>query len=119
MWWADGKTPTQLEQEGIDPSLVAARMWKLEVERVLYDKEHIPQKQYMEIRYEKLMQDPVMEMKQVFEFCDLIWTPQFEAHIGTFNIESKNFKWGKRFTPQQISIIDREIGPLMEQLEYS
>jgi len=118
IWWADGKTPTQLQQGGTDPLLVAAHMWESEVARMLHDKEHIPEDQYMEIRYEKLTQDPIAEMKRVLSFCDLPWTQGFQAHVEAFSIENRNFKWADRFTAHQIASIEKEIGPLLEQLEY-
>ncbi len=118
VWWAEGKTPVELQREGVDPVLVAARTWKLAVEGILRDKEHIPDEQYMEIRYEKLMQDPITEVKRSLDFCDLPWAPRFQAHIEAFNIKSRNFKWTDRFTVQQIASIEKEIGPLLEQLEY-
>jgi LPS sulfotransferase NodH len=119
IWWADGKTPIQLEREGVDRVLTAARMWKSAVTRVFQDKECIPPDQYVEIRYEKLMQDPMAEMKRVLDFCDLPWTSRFQAHIGAFEIKTMNFKWVDRFTPGQIAAVEKEIGPLMEQLEYT
>lgn len=118
IWWADGKTPTQLQQAGTDPLLVAARMWESDVARMLHDKEYIPENQYIEVRYEILMQDPISEMKRVLNFCDLPWTEDFQKHLVTFNLESKNFKWADRFTIHQISSIEEEIGLLMEQLDY-
>jgi hypothetical protein len=119
IWWADGKTPTQLEREGVDRVLTAARMWKSAVTRVLQDKEYLPPEQYMEIRYEKLMQDPTAEMKRVLDFCGLAWTSRFQAHIRAFDIESMNFKWTDRFTPGQVAAVEKEIGPLMNQLGYT
>lgn len=118
LWWAEEKTPTELQSEGMAPVLVAARHWKLGVERVLHDKEHIPPEQYMELRYEKLMQDPITEVKRALRFCDLPWSARFQAHIEAFDIHSRNFKWADRFTAQQISTIEQEIGPLLEWLKY-
>jgi len=118
LWWAEGKTPTELQNEGMDPALVAARHWKQGVERVLQDKEHIPPEQYMELCYEKLMQDPIGEIKQTLRFCDLPWSARFQAHIEAFDMNSRNNKWGDRFTAQQIATVEKEIGPLLERLKY-
>jgi hypothetical protein len=118
IWWAGGRTPLELQAEGMDPVLIAARMWKSEVERILKDKEHLPAGQYMEVRYERLMHDPIGEMKRVLDFCCLPWTGRLQAHIAAFAIKSRNFKWSDRFTAQQITTIEQEIGPLLEQLEY-
>jgi hypothetical protein len=93
VWWADGKTPIQLEREGVDPVLIAARMWKSDLERLLHDKKHIPREQFIEIRYEKLMEDPITEMKRMLDLCGLPWSSHFQAHLEAFEIRSKNFKW--------------------------
>jgi hypothetical protein len=118
LWWADGKTPSELQREGADPVLIAARHWKLGVERMLQDKQHIPQGQYKEIRYEELMQDPSSELKRILVFCDLQWTRDFQAHVDTFSLESRNFKWTNRFTPEQIENIGAEVDPLLEKCGF-
>jgi len=118
IWWAEGKTPGDLQREGVDPVLTAARMWKFAVKRVMQDKAHIPPEQYMEVRYEKLMQDPIAEVGRVLDFCGLPWTPRLRSHIEAFDIRSRNFKWANRFTPRQVADIEEEIGPLLKQLQY-
>lgn len=118
LWWAEGKTPVELQREGVDPVLIAARLWRLNTERVLQDKQYIPLDQYAEVHYEKLMQDPVVEMRRILDFCGLPWTPRFRAHIEAFDVRSRNFKWADRFTVQQIVSIEEEIGPLLEQFGY-
>jgi hypothetical protein len=118
LWWIEGENATELQAKGMDPVLVAARHWKLGVERVLYDKEHIPPEQYMELRYEKLMQDPIAEVNRALRFCDLPWSTRFESHIQAFHIQNRNFKWADRFTVQQTATIEQEIGPLLERLKY-
>jgi hypothetical protein len=119
VWWANGRTTTQLEREGADPVMVAAQMWKSEVERVLQDAEYVSPERYIEVRYEKLMQYPIRTMLGVLDFCGLSWTSEFQEHIEAFDIKTRNFKWMDRFTAQQMDCINKEIGPLLEQLEYS
>jgi len=119
LWWAEAKTPSELQSEGVDPVLIAARHWKLGVERMLHDRQYIPQEQYIEIRYEELMRDPIVELTRILDFCDLPCTCDFQAHVEEFNLENRNFKWMNRFPPYQINKIYEEIGPLLEQLEYS
>jgi hypothetical protein len=118
LWWAEGKTVTELQREGLDPAVIAARMWKSEVQGVLVDKEWISQQRYIEIRYEKLMHDPITEMKRIIDFCDLPWTSQFQKSVKAFELENRNYKWANAFTPQQIAAIEKELGPSLKQLEY-
>ena len=119
LWWANGKTPVQMQQQGVEPVLVAARTWKLEVERVLQDKKYIPEEQYVEVRYEGLMRDPVKEIKRVLRFCDLPWTPHIQAHIEAFDISSRNWKWRDEFSTERIASVEEELGSLLDQLGYA
>lgn len=119
VWWADGKTPLQLQQTGLNSVQIAARMWKAEVERILADKEYIPRNQYTEIRYESLMRDPFSEIKQILHFCELPVYPGFDEHINALKLEPKNYKWMKSFTPVEIASIEKEIGPLLSHFGYS
>jgi omega-hydroxy-beta-dihydromenaquinone-9 sulfotransferase len=118
LWWAGGKTPVQMQKEGLESILVAARTWKLEVERVLQDKENLAAEQYIEVRYEALVQDPFGEVERVLDFCDLPWTSSLHAHIDAFDIGSRNWKWKDKFSPEHIDSINQEIGSLLEQLGY-
>ena len=80
---------------------------------MLHDKQYIPQEQYTEIRYEKLMQDPNIEMKRILDFCDLPWTQDFQSHVDAFHLESRNFKWSDRFTPCQVADVGEEPGEVL------
>lgn len=119
LWIADGKTPAELEQEGLNSAVIAARLWKLEVERVLHDKEYIPADQYIEIRYENLTKHPYEEMKRILEYCRLPWNEHFQSHIEAFRIQSRNFKWIDNLQSQQITSVNKEIGFLLTKLGYT
>ena len=97
---------------------IAARHWRLGVERMLWDKQYIPHGQYTEIRYEELMQDPIAALKRILVFCDLPWTQDFQEHVDSFSLESRNFKWTNSFTPEQIATIGAEIDPLLEKCGF-
>ena len=118
IWWAEGKSPAELQEEGIESVSVAARMWKSELEKVLNDKEYIPPEQYIEVRYERLAQDPITEMKHILDYCGLPWSSRFQAHIEAFDIKSKNSKWRESFTFQQIASVEKETAPLLERFGY-
>jgi hypothetical protein len=92
LWWYHGRTPAELERQGENPVLLAARHWKTGMERVLGDKKVVPKPQYLEIRYENLMARPKATMEKVLDFCDLPWTIQFENHLNSFELKSKNYK---------------------------
>lgn len=103
LWWAGGKTPVQMQEKGVKSSLIAARTWKLEVERVLQDKDYIPGERYVELRYEDLVRDPFGEVERILDFCDLPWTSHLQAHIDAFSIESRNWKWRDELSTEHIT----------------
>jgi hypothetical protein len=118
LWWAEQKTPTELEREGLDPVVIAARLWQSDVQQVLGDKEYIPRRQYIEVRYEKLVHDLGAEMKRVLDSCDLPWTPHFQAYLQAFDLEDRNYKWKDHFTAHQVASIEEAVGSLLERLQY-
>lgn len=118
LWWANGKQPKQLEQEGIDRYVIGACMWRLITQRALADKEWIPRSQYLEIRYERLTEDPLSEMQRISNFCGLQWNSKFADHVASFQISNQNYKWKSKICAHQKVTIERECGNLLTSLGY-
>lgn len=119
LWYHDeGKTPAQLIDEGMDEILLAAKLWKYEVERILSDSEKIPKEQYMEIRYETLTEKPEAALMKILSFCDLDWNSEFEKFVKSFDAQNRNYKWKQNFSDEQRNNIQDELEPLLSKLGY-
>jgi hypothetical protein len=118
IWWADGKTVEELENIGQNQTVLAAKMWKHEVEQALKDKNCLPVDQYVEIHYEELVKKPIEEMKRLTDSCDLHWSHKFRSHIESFKIEDRNFKWSNQLSLGEIEKISEVIEPLQKKLGY-
>jgi len=126
-WWRDlplwyredKKTPAQLIIEGENEILLAAKMWKNEIQTMFRDSNKIPKHQFFEVKYEELIKNPILTLKNVLNFCNLEYSERFEKYIDSFNIESMDYKWKKNFTENQISLIESELNSLLKQLGYN
>jgi len=119
LWYRnDFKTPSQLIKEGYNEILLAAKMWKNNVNRLLEDKKKIPKNQYHELRYEEFINDPHTCLKNILSFCNLKYYEDYEKFINSFNIINMDYKWKNEFTNDQIEMIEDEIGSLLKKLKY-
>lgn len=119
LWYRDDfKTPAQLIQEGENEVLLAAKLWKFEVHKMLLDSNKIPKGQYLEVRYENLTKEPISILKNILLFCNLDYSKNFEKHIKSFNIINRNYKWKKNLSKNQIQIVEKELNNLLKVLGY-
>ena len=58
IWWAGGRTPRELTDEGVDPLVLAARFWSRELAVVRRDRAGIPADRFHDVRYEVLLDRP-------------------------------------------------------------
>jgi len=119
LWYRDDyKTPAQLIHEGENEALLAAKLWKFEVQRILLDSKKIPKNQYYEVRYEDLTKNPFSILKDILLFCNLHYYKNYEKHIKSFNIINKSYQWEENLTKKQIQQVEKEIKNLLGKLEY-
>lgn len=81
-------------------------------------KKKISSESFMEIKYEDLCVKPKDIFKDVIEFCQLDWTPQFEHKIENFKLKNTNYKWKKDLTPEQQKTLDDVLIPYNKHYGY-
>jgi len=118
LWWL-GKTPRQWAEEGGDPLALCAMHWKKQVREILTHKDYLPAGQYLEIRYERLMDDPWRVLKEILAFCRLEWTAQFERAVNRIGLRPGNKdKWMELMDRDAIAVIRQSAGDLLSELGY-
>jgi hypothetical protein len=71
IWWADMKTPTELEAEGVPGIEVAASFWSHEVLGVFAQRAAIDPARWTEVRYESLIADAPSVLRDILRFADV------------------------------------------------
>jgi hypothetical protein len=94
-----------------------ALQWKMTVEAVLQSAKQLPSAQYMEIRYEELVTNPVEAFERVAWKCGLIWPGSLLQKITT-GMENRNFKWQTELGETDRYTLNRLLGDFLKQLGY-
>lgn len=118
LWWL-GKTPKEWAEEiGGNPLELCAIHWKRQVNQVLENKDHIPQEQYIECRYEDLVTNPRTLLPGILSFCGLEWKAKFDRHVNGIAVDDRNYKWRDSLDAESKEAIYRGAGDLLEELGY-
>lgn len=88
LWWKEGKTPEELQREGVDLLLLATRHWKQNVEEIKKYKTQLKGR-YIEVRYEDFILNVKSIMTQILQFCDLPLYPSYIAGLPS-KLENRN-----------------------------
>ena len=95
VWKAHGKSPAAL----------AGIQWRIHMEAAAGAMDEAPSGTTHEISYEELCSSPLEVCRRVAEFCDLDWTPDFEATIRGTPLRNTNYKWTKDLTLSDQAIL--------------
>ena len=95
----------------------SALQWKMTVESILQSATLLPPDQYMEVRYEELVDRPVDIFEQVSDNCGLKWQGDFLQAI-TAGMENRNFKWQMEMQDQDKNTLNELLGGFLRQLGY-
>jgi hypothetical protein len=118
-WWSGWRGPGgwlwgELSQEQAetwdrhDRSFVAlaAMQWEILMSAQREAKQRISSDGLLEVRYEEMCQDPVGTFRSVAEFCELEWSPGYEATIQELSFENANRKWQEQLSTEQQRILN-------------
>ena len=93
LWWSD-KTPSQLEEQGVNKYEIAGRHWSNQIDIIRDAKEKIDPERFLELAYEDLVSDLHPQIKKILCFCDLEYSDTFRKSLGLQNVNSKSLdKW--------------------------
>ncbi|MCZ6680911.1 MAG: sulfotransferase [Candidatus Poribacteria bacterium] len=78
----------------------------------------LPASQFLQIRYEDFCAAKVDTMRQVIQFAELDWTPDFAHRVERYPAKSANFKWRTELTESQQSILQEVEQAYLEKYGY-
>jgi hypothetical protein len=116
-WW-DVRPEDWRQWEKADPVTAVAHQWDSVVRAVSESGATFPAEQYMESRYEDFTTDPVKFIESIGRFCSVNW-PRDEIVRATREIESRNDKWAKVFTPQEIEVLNSIMADTLKKHGYA
>jgi len=130
-WWSGWRGPAnwrwgeltsaqreKWERYGRSFVALAAIEWEILMAAQEAAKENISSSDLLEIRYEDLCQEPVATFQKAVEFCDLQWSPDFEAAVHRFSFKDTNYKWREHLTDAQQRILSESLGDTLKKYGY-
>ncbi len=121
--WRWGELPPVLQSEwerhGRSFVALAGIQWKLLMDATAEAAARIPAGQYMEVRYEEFVADPIARFREVVKFCGLEWSSRFEKRIASYRLETANSKWRDDLTEEQQKILQSVLAESLVRYGYS
>ncbi|MEV6980534.1 sulfotransferase [Sphaerisporangium sp. NPDC051017] len=94
--------------------------WKILMDAYERARATVPPDQWLEIRYEDLVDDPRKHMIMILEFLGLPWTSRFDHGFGRHRFESRQVDAFRRdLTPAQLALLNRSLGPHLGERGYA
>jgi hypothetical protein len=118
VWW-DGRTAIEMENAGEDRLSICARNWVREFEEVRAQLASVDSSQILELRYEELLQDPVLHLEKVLQFLGVEPLACYRATIRSLNLRPTPSSWSSALDGRQVDCVLRETRPLLRELGYA
>lgn len=115
LWWAEDKTPRQMEADGTPSEAVAAQHWAASVHRILSDKETLDSGRYLEVQYEDFVADPARALAAIFSFANV--SPYSACRLPA--IRSRNDKYRTQLDAGQIRVVESIVSPVAGRIGYA
>jgi hypothetical protein len=123
-WWRDtvvawyGGTPQDWEAAGRDPWDLCALTWVEELRDIREGLSAIPSERVLNVRYETLVEDPVVATEEVARFAGLRPHPEWAASLRRLSYPNRNEAWRRALEPSVADRITAIQRPLLEELGY-
>jgi omega-hydroxy-beta-dihydromenaquinone-9 sulfotransferase len=118
VWW-DGRKARDIEQGGEDRLALCARNWVREVNELERQLDVVPASSRIDLRFERLLQQPMVELERVIAFLELPWTQPYGAVIESLRLHPVDSRWNRDWSPQQLETVLREAKSTLDSLGYA
>ena len=121
--WFLGPLPEDLRQEweqsGRSFPVLAALGWKMLMDAYEQARAVFPAEQWMDLRYEDVLDDPRTAFTAILEFLGLEWTPQFEDGYRRHAIEGgRAAAYRRELTPAQLEAVEKVLADPLRRWGY-
>lgn len=117
VWWA-GKTPVELEKEGLPSYEICARNWVEDVQVVRSGLSLIDPSKVIELRYEDLMKQPALEIERLLRFLQLSPDGSFTEAWQSLGLHQGSDGWRKAWSDDAVEGVNRIQHELLNTLGY-
>ncbi|MBA7516578.1 hypothetical protein ES705_08626 [subsurface metagenome] len=83
----------------------------------VFDNKHLFAERYIEVRYEKLVEDVNGTVLKITDFCKLSRSSAFENLLPR-SLSNKNYKWKTGLSEYQKKVIYSSVGTFLSELDY-
>jgi hypothetical protein len=95
------------EKADRSPIALAAVQWRRVVEQTWLEKGRLPEKRYIELRYEDFVEGPGISINAIFAKLDLPPSPNAEKYLTYLGKpRNMNFKYKKHLKPEEIGLVE-------------
>ena len=115
LWWA-GTTPGEWQEGGGDPLELTALHWRNNLEEILGNRDIL--RNYIEVRYEDLVRDPMSVVREILDFCGLRSHGRFEDRLPR-ELPDMNRKWRENLDSREVETLHSVLGETLKQLGYT
>jgi hypothetical protein len=115
IWWF-GNRPSKWKEMGDRSILLCGLQWEKDVVEILKNK-YLFEDRYIEIKYERLVEDTKNIIKKIAYFCELSWYDKFEKNIPS-KLTNMNYKWREKLTNIQKKTLNKHLNATLNRLGY-
>ena len=118
IWWADDRTPRELEASGWEPVRLGAEFWRREVLQASDDLARLEGFRSITVLYEDLVAHPTHEVVRVLDHAGLPADDAFMASLDERRPSSRNDKFRRDLASSQIEVIEQTTASAAMQFGY-
>jgi len=121
--WRWGPLPERYRREWEDEersfAVLAGIQWKILLDQVEATRPLIHPEQFLEIKYEELMERPLPVFRRVCEYLDLDYSQLFERALRRVELRNANWKWESDLPESEKARLNRSLRSHLEKHGYS
>jgi hypothetical protein len=97
---------------------LCARNWTAELDEIEKGLEGVPRSRVLDVRFEKLLSNPIEEMNRILDFLGLHRYSEFENAIEVLGLRYNPGSWCSSLTAEQISVVESIQSAYLSRLGY-
>jgi hypothetical protein len=92
--------------------------WKTHLDQMAEIKRNYPHINIFEVKYEAFCAQPIAQLRQIAEFCELSWEANFVERLKQHYVASENSKWQSELTTEQRAILQEVLADRLVEQGY-
>jgi hypothetical protein len=118
VWWADGRTPREMNLGRMENLELAATNWVREVDAIESGLSRAEKRPVVQVRYEELLAKPRETIASLLEFIGLQVTGDYLTQLRSLNLNQASERWRSAFTAAEIRLVERIGRSHLQRLSY-